>query len=172
MSKKRKDAAAILAILVVCNWCCILGNSLAGPAGSPEAPAEALPGFLQELLPDPAQRAHWAQALASSGAFACLGGLSAGLLIAFRKVKLHPVFHLWAAGLVWAACTETMQSSPQLPHMWVEFAGFSAGLLAVLCIRALVFRSQPKETPAKPSNVIVFPGNSGPSKGPKPAEKP
>lgn len=60
-----------------------------------------------------------------------------------------------------AAIDETIQiftgRGSQLQDVWLDFAGFSAGLLAVLLVRALVLRSKPEESPKEVDNVIVFP---------------
>lgn len=60
-----------------------------------------------------------------------------------------------------AAIDETIQiftgRGSQLQDVWLDFAGFSAGLLAVLLVRALVLRSKPEESPKEVDNVIAFP---------------
>lgn len=62
-----------------------------------------------------------------------------------------------------AAIDETIQiftgRGSQLQDVWLDFAGFSVGLLAVLLVRSLVLRAKPKETPTEKDNVITFPKN-------------
>ncbi len=164
MTKKRKTAAAVLTVLLLANLCFIWGNSLMSRSDSHDLSVGVLgflPGFLRDLFPDQEQLVHIVRKAAHFTEFACLGGLSCGLLAAARRVKLHPFFHVWAGGFFVAAIDETIQiftgRGSQLQDVWLDFAGFSAGLLAVLLVRALALRSKPKETPKEVDNVIAFP---------------
>ena len=164
MTTKRKTAALILILLLLCNLGFIWGNSLASKAESRDLSLNVLhllPGFLQALIPDEETLLHLVRKAAHFTEFACLGGLSAGLLALFRKVSFHPVVHLFCGGFFVAAIDETIQiftgRGSQLQDVWLDFAGFSAGLLAVLLVRALALRSKPKETPKEAGNVIAFP---------------
>ena len=98
-----------------------------------------LPGFLQALIPDEETLLHLLRKAAHFTEFACLGGLSAGLLALFRKVSFHPVAHLFCGGFFVAAIDETIQiftnRGSQLQDVWLDFAGFSAGLVLVLVVR-------------------------------------
>lgn len=164
MTKKRKAAVAVLTVLLLANLCFIWGNSLVSRSDSHDLSVGVLgflPGFLRDLYPDREQLVHIVRKAAHFTEFACLGGLSCGLLAATRAVKRHPFFHVWAGGFFVAAIDETIQiftgRGSQLQDVWLDFAGFSAGLLAVLVVRAVVLRSKPKETPKEAGNVIAFP---------------
>ena len=164
MTKKRKAAVAVLTVLLLANLCFIWGNSLVSRSDSHDLSVGVLgflPGFLRELFPDQEQLVHIVRKAAHFTEFACLGGLSCGLLAATRAVKRHPFFHVWAGGVFAAAIDETIQiftgRGSQLQDVWLDFAGFSAGLLAVLVVRAVVLRSKPKETPKEAGTVIAFP---------------
>ena len=164
MIKKRKAAVAVLTVLLLANLCFIWGNSLVSRSDSHDLSVGVLgflPGFLRDLFPDQEQLVHIVRKAAHFSEFACLGGLSCGLLAAIRAVKRHPFFHVWAGGFFVAAIDETIQiftgRGSQLQDVWLDFAGFSAGLLAVLVVRAVVLRSKPKETPKEAGNVIAFP---------------
>lgn len=164
MTKKRKAAVAVLTVLLLANLCFIWGNSLVSRSDSHDLSVGVLgflPGFLRDLFPDQEQLVHIVRKAAHFTEFACLGGLSCGLLSATRAVKRHPFFHVWAGGFFAAAIDETIQiftgRGSQLQDVWLDFAGFSAGLLAVLVVRAVVLRSKPKETPKEAGNVIAFP---------------
>ncbi len=164
MTKKRKAAVAVLTVLLLANLCFIWGNSLVSRSDSHDLSVGVLgflPGFLRDLFPDQEQLVHIVRKAAHFTEFACLGGLSCGLLAATRAVKRHPFFHVWAGGFFVAAIDETIQiftgRGSQLQDVWLDFAGFSAGLLAVLVVRAVVLRSKPKETPKEAGNVIAFP---------------
>lgn len=164
MTKKRKAAVAVLTVLLLANLCFIWGNSLVSRSDSHDLSVGVLgflPGFLRDLFPDQEQLVHIVRKAAHFTEFACLGGLSCGLLAATRAVKRHPFFHVWAGGFFVAAIDETIQiftgRGSQFQDVWLDFAGFSAGLLAVLVVRAVVLRSKPKETPKEAGNVIAFP---------------
>ena len=164
MTKKRKAAVAVLTVLLLANLCFIWGNSLVSRSDSHDLSVGVLgflPGFLRDLFPDQEQLVHIVRKAAHFTEFACLGGLSCGLLAATRAVKRHPFFHVWAGGFFVAAIDGTIQiftgPGSQLQDVWLDFAGFSAGLLAVLVVRAVVLRSKPKETPKEAGNVIAFP---------------
>ena len=164
MTKKRNAAVAVLTVLLLANLCFIWGNSLVSRSDSHDLSVGVLgflPGFLRDLFPDQEQLVHIVRKAAHFTEFACLGGLSCGLLAAARRVKLHQFFHVWAGGFFVAAIDETIQiftgRGSQLQDVWLDFAGFSAGLLAVLVVRAVVLRSKPKETPKEAGNVIAFP---------------
>ena len=164
MTKKRKAAVAVLTVLLLANLCFIWGNSLVSRSDSHDLSVGVLgflPGFLRDLFPDQEQLVHIVRKAAHFTEFACLGGLSCGLLAATRAVKRHPFFHVWTGGFFVAAIDETIQiftgRGSQLQDVWLDFAGFSAGLLAVLVVRAVVLRSKPKETPKEAGNVIAFP---------------
>lgn len=164
MTKKRKAAAAVLTVLLLANLCFIWGNSLVSRSDSHNLSIGVLsflPGFVKNLFPNQEQLVHILRKLAHFTEFACLGGLSCGLLATARTVKLHPFFHVWAGGFFVAAIDETIQiftgRGSQLQDVWLDFAGFSAGLLAVLLVRALVLRSKPEESPKEVDNVIAFP---------------
>ena len=166
MTKKRKAAVAVLTVLLLANLCFIWGNSLVSRSDSHDLSVGVLtflPDFFQDLFPDQEQLVHFVRKMAHFTEFACLGGLSCGLLAALGKVKLHPFFHLWAGGFFAAAIDETIQiftgRGSQLQDVWLDFAGFSVGLLAVLLVRSLVLRAKPKETPTEKDNVIAFPKN-------------
>ena len=170
MTKKRKAAVAVLTVLLLANLCFIWGNSLVSRSDSHDLSVGVLgflPGFLRDLFPDQEQLVHIVRKAAHFTEFACLGGLSCGLLAATRAVKRHPFFHVWAGGFFAAAIDETIQiftgRGSQLQDVWLDFAGFSAGLLAVLVVRAVVLRSKPKETPKEAGNVIAFPASRLPS---------
>ena len=164
MTKKRKAAVAVLTVLLLANLCFIWGNSLVSRSDSHDLSVGVLgflPGFIRDLFPNQEQLVHIVRKMAHFTEFACLGGLSCGLLATARTVKLHPFFHVWAGGFFVAAIDETIQiftgRGSQLQDVWLDFAGFSAGLLAVLVVRAVVLRSKPKETPKEAGNVIAFP---------------
>ena len=90
-----------------------------------------LPGFLQSFIPGEASLLHLVRKAAHFTEFACLGGLSAGLLAVFQKVLFHPVVHLFFGGFFVAALDETIQifsnRGSQLQDVWLDFAGFSTG---------------------------------------------
>lgn len=165
MTKKRKAAVAILAVLLLANLCFIWGNSLVSRSDSHDLSVGVLgflPGFLRDLFPDQEQLVHIVRKAAHFTEFACLGGLSAGLLAVFRKVSFHPVAHLFCGGFFVAAIDETIQiftnRGSQLQDVWLDFAGFSAGLVLVLAVRAIACR-KPQGEAAEPSpeNIISFP---------------
>lgn len=164
MTKKRKAAAAVLTVLLLANLCFIWGNSLVSRSDSHNLSIGVLsflPGFVKNLFPNQEQLVHILRKLAHFTEFACLGGLSCGLLATWGKVKPHPFFHLWTGGFLVAAIDETIQiftgRGSQLQDVWLDFAGFSAGLVLVLVVRAVVLRSKPKETPKEAGNLIAFP---------------
>ena len=161
VTRTRKTAATLLLLLLLCNLCFIWGNSLASKTDSRSFSVDVmglLPIFIQNLFPDTEQLLHLVRKMAHFTEFACLGGLSAGLLAVYRKVGLHPVAHLFAGGFLVAAIDETIQiysnRGSQLQDVWLDFAGFSAGLLVVLGIRAIVRGSQPVQ---QLENIIPFP---------------
>ena len=165
MTNKRKTAALILTLLLVCNLGFIWGNSLVSKAGSRDLSLNVLhllPGFLQALIPDKETLLHLVRKAAHFTEFACLGGLSAGLLALFRKVRFHPVAHLWTAGFFVAAIDETIQiftgRGSQLQDVWLDFAGFATGLVLVLTVRAIACRKpQGEAAESAPENIISFP---------------
>ena len=164
MTAKRKTAVLILTMLLLYNLGFIWGNSLVNKTESHDLSVgmlNFLPSFVKDLFPNLEQLVYIARKLAHFTEFACLGGLSCGLLATARTVKLHPFFHVWAGGFFAAAIDETIQiftgRGSQLQDVWLDFAGFSAGLLAVLLVRALVLRSKPEESPKEVDNVIAFP---------------
>lgn len=164
MTAKRKTAVLILTMLLLYNLGFIWGNSLVNKTESHDLSVgmlNFLPSFVKDLFPNLEQLVYIARKLAHFTEFACLGGLSCGLLATARTVKLHPFFHVWAGGFFVAAIDETIQiftgRGSQLQDVWLDFAGFSAGLLAVLLVRALVLRSKPEESPKEVDNVIAFP---------------
>lgn len=164
MTGKRKILLTVLSLLLVCNLAFIWGNSLVSRSDSHDLSVGVLgflPGFIRDLFPNQEQLVHIVRKMAHFTEFACLGGLSCGLLAAARTVKLHPFFHVWAGGFFVAAIDETIQiftgRGSQLQDVWLDFAGFSAGLLAVLLVRAIVLRSKPEESPKEVDNVIAFP---------------
>ena len=165
MTKKRKAAVAVLTVLLLANLCFIWGNSLVSRSDSHDLSVGVLgflPGFLRDLFPDQEQLVHIVRKAAHFTEFACLGGLSCGLLAATRAVKRHPFFHVWAGGFFVAAIDETIQiftnRGSQLQDVWLDFAGFSAGLVLVLAVRAIACR-KPQGAAAQPSpeNIISFP---------------
>lgn len=112
MTTKRKTAALILTLLLLCNLGFIWGNSLVSKAESHDLSVGVLgflPGFLKDLFPNQEQLVHFVRKLAHFTEFACLGGLSAGLLALFRKVSFHPAAHLFCGGFFVAAIDETIQ---------------------------------------------------------------
>ena len=162
MTRTQKTLAAILLLLLILNLCFIWGNSLLSKTSSHDLSVDVMdfiPAFIHNLVTDIEQLLHFVRKMAHFTEFACLGGLSAGLLAVYRKVGLHPVAHLFAGGFLVAAIDETIQiysnRGSQLQDVWLDFAGFSAGLLVVLGIRAIVCASQPK--PRHLENVIPFP---------------
>ena len=164
MTGKRKILLTVLSLLLVCNLAFIWGNSLVSRSDSHDLSVGVLgflPGFIRDLFPNQEQLVHIVRKMAHFTEFACLGGLSCGLLATARTVKLHPFFHVCAGGFFVAAIDETIQiftgRGSQLQDVWLDFAGFSAGLLAVLLVRALVLRSKPEESPKEVDNVIAFP---------------
>ena len=171
MTGKRKILLTVLSLLLVCNLAFIWGNSLVSRSDSHDLSVGVLgflPGFIRDLFPNQEQLVHIVRKMAHFTEFACLGGLSCGLLAAWGKVKLHPFFHVWAGGFFAAAINETIQiftggSSP-LQDVWLDFAGFTTGMtLVLLIIRALVQHSKPKETFKEADNVIAFPTGRRPS---------
>ena len=162
MTRTRKTFAAILLLLLILNLCFIWGNSLLSKTNSHDLSVDVMgliPAFIRNLVTDTEQLLHFVRKMAHFTEFACLGGLSAGLLAVYRKVGLHPVVHLFAGGFLVAAIDDTIQiysnRGSQLQDVWLDFAGFSAGLLVVLGIRAIACLSQPK--PRHLENVIPFP---------------
>lgn len=165
MTTKRKTTALILTLLLLCNLGFIWGNFLVSKAESRDLSLNVLhllPGFLQALIPDEEMLLHLVRKAAHFTEFACLGGLSAGLLALFRKVSFHPVAHLFCGGFFVAAVDETIQiftgRGSQLQDVWLDFAGFSAGIVLVLAVRAIACR-KPQGEAAQPSpeNIISFP---------------
>lgn len=165
MTGKRKILLTVLSLLLVCNLAFIWGNSLVSRSLTPTTSAWECWAFCPDssgtLFPNQEQLVHIVRKMAHFTEFACLGGLSCGCWPRPRTVKLHPFFHVWAGGFFVAAIDETIQiftgRGSQLQDVWLDFAGFSAGLLAVLLIRALVLRSKPEESPKEVDNVIAFP---------------
>ena len=148
LTKKRKAAGAVLGILIVCNLCFIWGNSLLSQNDSGSLSFDVmklLPEFLHQLIPDTNQLVHLLRKTPHFTEFACLGGLSTGLLAVFRKVKPHPVLHLLSGGFLVAAVDETIQifshRGSQLQDVWLDFSGFAVGV-AVLLVCLWLFRSR------------------------------
>lgn len=165
MTGKRKILLTVLSLLLVCNLAFIWGNSLVSRSDSHDLSVGVLgflPGFIRDLFPNQEQLVHIVRKMAHFTEFACLGGLSCGLLAAARTVKLHPFFHVWAGGFFVAAIDETIQiftgRGSQLQDVWLDFVGFSAGLVLVLAVRAIACR-KPLGEAAQPSpeNIISFP---------------
>ena len=97
MTGKRKILLTVLSLLLVCNLAFIWGNSLVSRSDSHDLSVGVLgflPGFIRDLFPNQEQLVHFVRKMAHFTEFACLGGLSCGLLAALGKVKLHPFFHL------------------------------------------------------------------------------
>ena len=165
MNDKRKTAAFLLSILLLCNLAFIWGNSLVTQAESHDLSVGVLnflPDFVKALFPNQEQLVHFVRKLAHFTEFACLGGLSAGLLALFHKVSFHLVVHLFCCGFFVAAIDETIQiftgRGSQLQDVWLDFAGFVTGLVLVLGVRAIACRKHQGEAaePA-PENIISFP---------------
>lgn len=165
MNDKRKTAAFLLSILLLCNLAFIWGNSLVSQAESHDLSVGVLnflPDFVKALFPNQEQLVHFVRKLAHFTEFACLGGLSAGLLSLFHKVSFHLVVHLFCCGFFVAAIDETIQiftgRGSQLQDVWLDFAGFVTGLVLVLGVPAIACRKHQGEAaePA-PENIISFP---------------
>lgn len=112
MTGKRKILLTVLSLLLVCNLAFIWGNSLVSRSDSHDLSVGVLgflPGFIRDLFPNQEQLVHIVRKMAHFTEFACLGGLSCGLLATARTVKLHPFFHVWAGGFFVAAIDETIQ---------------------------------------------------------------
>lgn len=165
MTSKQKTTAAVLLILLFCNLGFIWGNSLVSRADSHDLSLNVLhilPGFLQSIIPGEASLLHLVRKAAHFTEFACLGGLSAGLLAVFQKVLFHPVVHLFFGGFFVAALDETIQifsnRGSQLQDVWLDFAGFSTGLFLVLLVRAILcYRQKSKKQSTASHKVIPFP---------------
>ena len=86
MTKKRKAAAAVLTVLLLANLCFIWGNSLVSRSDSHDLSVGVLgflPGFLRRTCSP--TRNSWYTSCGKPAhftEFACLGGLSCGLLAA------------------------------------------------------------------------------------------
>ena len=149
----------------MCNLAFIWGNSLVSRSDSHDLSVGVLgflPGFIRDLFPNQEQLVHIVRKMAHFTEFACLGGLSCGLLATARTVKLHPFFHVWAGGFFVAAIDETIQiftgRGSQLQDVWLDFAGFATGLVLVLAVRAIACRRPQVETAQPgPENIIPFP---------------
>ena len=92
MTGKRKILLTVLSLLLVCNLAFIWGNSLVSRSDSHDLSVGVLgflPGFIRDLFPNQEQLVHIVRKMAHFTEFACLGGLSCGLLAAARTVKLH-----------------------------------------------------------------------------------
>lgn len=171
MTAKRKTAVLILIIFLLYNLGFIWGSSLTNKTESHDLGVEMLnflPSFVKDLFPNLEQLVYIVQKLAHFTEFACLGGLSCGLLAAWGKVNLHPFFHVLAGGFFTAAINETIQiftdRNALLLDVWLDFAGFTTGMtLVLLIIRALVQRFKPKKTYKEADNVIAFPTGRHPS---------
>ena len=165
MTGKRGILVTFLGLLLLFNLGFIWGNSLVSRSDSHELSVGVLsflPGFIRDLFPNQEQLVHIVRKMAHFTEFACLGGLSCGLLTAMRKVKLHPLFHLWAGGFFVAAIDETIQlftgRGSQLQDVWLDFAGFTTGLAVMLVVRTIVYRKrQTKPGHPRTGNVIPFP---------------
>lgn len=162
MSGKRKLTAGILLVLLVCNLCFIWGNSLVSRAESHNLSVGVLgflPPFWQALGLSEEEMVHLLRKAAHFTEFACLGGLSTGLLALYRKVRFSPIIHLLSAGFLVAAIDETIQvfsnRGSQLQDVWLDFSGFAVGLFVVLTVRAVLHHFQPASEPLE--NVIPFP---------------
>ena len=104
MTGKRKILLTVLSLLLVCNLAFIWGNSLVSRSDSHDLSVGVLgflPGFIRDLFPNQEQLVHIVRKMAHFTEFACLGGLSCGLLATARTVKLHPFFHVWAGAFLW-----------------------------------------------------------------------
>ena len=165
MTAKRKTAVLILTMLLLYNLGFIWGNSLVNKTESHDLSVgmlNFLPSFVKDLFPNLEQLVYIARKLAHFTEFACLGGLSAGLLALFHKVSFHLVVHLFCCGFFVAAIDETIQiftgRGSQLQDVWLDFAGFVTGLVLVLGVRAIACRKHQGEAaePA-PENIISFP---------------
>lgn len=156
MTRKPNYVAAILTILLVCNLCLIWGSPLANDTGLSPVFLDFL-AFLLTPFQDSAQRNTTIQILIHVTEFAFLGGISGGLLISYRKVRLQPVIHLLSAGLLAANIDETIHLlanlNAQLQTVWMDFIGFAGGSILVLGIHAFVTHPQ-----IPPENIIAFPG--------------
>lgn len=164
MTRKRKIVAIVLTVLLICNLCFIWGNSIAGKDTSLNLSLEVLrfvPSFIQRLAPDPDTLVYIIRKLAHFSEFACLGGLSTGLLLASSKLGLHPVLHLLSGGFFVAAIDETIQifsnRGSQLQDVWLDFSGFTVGLLIVLGVWTVFCHF--KSVPNSSTHVIPFPKN-------------
>lgn len=165
MNDKRKTAAFLLSILLLCNLAFIWGNSLVSQAESHDLSVGVLnflPDFAKALFPNQEQLVHFVRKLAHFTEFACLGGLSAGLLALFHKVSFHLVVHLFCCGFFVAAIDETIQiftgRGSQLQDVWLDFAGFVTGLFLVLLVRAILcYRQKSKKQSTASHKVIPFP---------------
>ena len=110
MASKQKTTAAVLLILLFCNLGFIWGNSLVSRADSHDLSLNVLhilPGFLQSFIPGEASLLHLVRKAAHFTEFACLGGLSAGLL-----AVLHPQYSFAPAGMWGSTIRRWRRSSP------------------------------------------------------------
>ena len=88
MTVKRKTAVLILTMLLLYNLGFIWGNSLVNKTESHDLSVgmlNFLPSFVKDLFPNLEQLVYIARKLAHFTEFACLGGLSCGLLAAWEK---------------------------------------------------------------------------------------
>lgn len=85
---------------------------------------------------------HFVRKLAHFTEFAALGTQLALLLILFGRVRLQSVVNCAFFGLIVATLDETIQifsyRGAQVQDVWLDFAGFCAGLLAALGIYLIV----------------------------------
>ena len=93
-----------VSLWLVCNLAFIWGNSLVSRSDSHDLSVGVLgflPGFIRDLFPNQEQLVHIVRKMAHFTEFACLGGLSCGLLATARTVKLHPFFTCGREAFLW-----------------------------------------------------------------------
>ena len=140
MTGKRKILLTVLSLLLVCNLAFIWGNSLVSRSDSHDLSVGVLgflPGFIRDLFPNQEQLVHIVRKMAHFTEFACLGGLSCGL---DADGSCSPFTTCGREAFLWLPSMKPSKSlragAPSSRTCgWIS-PGFSAGLLAVLLLRA------------------------------------
>lgn len=143
--KTKRISTVILIILILTTLAFIWGNSMQ----SIEASQALSVGVLEKVKPVLEVVAgagnvtdHLIRKLAHFIEFAALGSQLAVLLILFGRVRLQLVLNCTFFGLTVALLDETIQifsyRGSQVQDIWLDFAGFCTGLLAVLGVYLLI----------------------------------
>lgn len=156
-AEKRKTALILIIILCAVTLAVIWGFSM---RSIPESRAqsrgvmETIRPILEMFVGEGNVTDHLVRKLAHFAEFALFGGELALLLMLRQRVRLQSVVNCLLAGFAVAAFDETIQifsaRGPMVQDIWLDLAGFCAGLAFVLLLRHIVLARRKRRSEAEP----------------------